>query len=253
MSELDFRYTMPDGSQVEAFQMTEATRYQEGLWPEWMNSKMLLTSEGDGGRKKHYLNVNDVETEIPEYGWIVNRDGNISAVGYEVMETATKVTRVVPKIPDIAQPQSESALRLAAKITKRTLEDVRESDLAQVSEANQNRQALIDSMHPDDAAAQGYVQTQNTEAPPIVFDEAPKPSRLPPVESGIHVGLTPDPALLDEVKDVYRLWEEGEAAEAKRMLRQALAARIEWCSCAPGLCDGDRDAWECRQNSLLAK
>lgn len=254
MTDQDFRYKMPDGSEVEAFQMTEATRYQEGLWPDWMNSKMLLTVEGGGGRKKHYLNINDVETEIPEYGWIVRRpSGSVVAVPYEVMEAATKVKRVVPKVPDMAKPLPDAALRLAAKMSKQSFEEVKAEDRAQVEEANRNRQKLIDSLDPEDAAAQGVVQSQNTEATPIVFDEAPKPNRLPPVETGIHVGLTPDPALLDEVKTVYRLWDEGESAEAKRLLRQTLAARIQWCNCAPGLCDGNRDTWECRQNSLLAR
>ena len=53
----DFRYTMPDGSVVEGFQMTEDMRYQEKKWPEWMNSRYLVTYD----HGEHRLNINDVD------------------------------------------------------------------------------------------------------------------------------------------------------------------------------------------------
>jgi hypothetical protein len=255
MTDLDFRYKMPDGTTVEAFQMTEATRYQEGLWPEWMNSKMLLTTEGSGNRKKHYLNINDVETEIPEYGWVVNDAGKIKAVPYEVMELAEKVVRVVPKIPPVAEPQSDKALRLAAKITSRSFEDVVAEDQAQVEEANRNRQALIDTMHPEDAAAQGFTQTGTPppeDGPPD--EEVTGQSRnTPPRLAAVEAVPAPDATLLHEIRMVYKHWDQGDWELAKSELQAALAMRTNWCNCAPGLCDGNKDDWECRQKSLLAK
>ena len=263
MSEQDFRYTMPDGSQVEAFQMTEATRYQEGLWPEWMNSKMLLTTEGTGGRKKHYLNINDVETEIPEYGWVVNNAGKITAVPYEVMELATKVTRIVPKVPDIAKPQSDSALRLAAKITKRTFDDVKEADLATVEEANQNRQAIIDSMHPEDAAAQGLKQSappDSTELAPGVaetlryehdpYEDLQASGGLPEAQA-----LAPPPhgELMVAARSAFIELQNDDPAAAMTTLREVLGSLQYWCDCAPGRCSGTTDVWDCRQKSPLVQ
>lgn len=254
MSEQDFRYTMPDGSQVEAFQMTEATRYQEGLWPEWMNSKMLLTTEGTGGRKKHYLNINDVETEIPEYGWVVNNAGKITAVPYEVMELATKVTRIVPKVPDIAKPQSDSALRLAAKITKRTFEDVKEADLATVEEANQNRQAIIDSMHPEDAAAQGLKQSQG--APPDSTELAPEVAETLRYEDDhltVSSPRTPHGELVTAARSAFVELQNEDPTAALTTLREALGSLQNWCDCAPGRCSGAADVWDCRQKSPLVQ
>jgi hypothetical protein len=88
----DFRY-MLDGEEVQGFQMTDAMRYQEKLWPDWMDSRYLMTVDGQS-----WLNVNDVETKIPDLGWIIQKaDGTVTAVSYEVMERAEKV---VPDVPD---------------------------------------------------------------------------------------------------------------------------------------------------------
>lgn len=235
----DFRYTMPDGSVVEGFQVHEGTRYQEDEWPDWMNSRYLMTKESEG-KTTHWLNISDVETEIPEFGWIIKpQGGNITAVGYDVMENATKVVRNVPKVPDVAEPQSEQALRLAAKITKRSFEEVVADDLSQVNQANRNRQKIIDSMHPDDAAAQGFRQTGS---PEVALVEVPVMSQL-----------ETDRGLLFEVRKAYQLLLEQNDVEAMEKLHDAIVERCNWCDCAPGKCSGTADMWDCRRNSPLAK
>lgn len=91
----DFRYKL-EGQTVEAFQVTKASRYQQKtMWPDWMDSRWLVSYEHGELR----LNVNDVEKVIPDYGWIVKYpDGSISAVSYDVMETADKVVKEVEPV-----------------------------------------------------------------------------------------------------------------------------------------------------------
>jgi hypothetical protein len=162
MSEKDFRYVMPDGSEVEGFQVTDASLFQDDESPDWMSSKMLMTKgSADSIKTVHWLMIGDTETEIPRYGWII-RDaaGAIRAVDYEVMEAAVKVVKELPKIPDKIQPMAPDALRLAAKISKRDYDEVAADDAAQVAEGNAVRQAIIDSLTPEEAATLGVQQTQ---------------------------------------------------------------------------------------------
>ena len=116
----DFRYTMPDGSEIEAFQVTEKTRYLEADWPEWMDSRYFMTIDSE-----EWLNVNDVETRIPEYGWVVNRGGQITAVDFTVMEKADKVVKEEKPYHPPAEVDEEKFLAAAAKITGKSVEELR--------------------------------------------------------------------------------------------------------------------------------
>ncbi len=271
----DFRYTMPDGSTVEAFQVTPASRYQERDWPEWMTSRMWMTAERPSGGKKHYLMIGEAETEIPEYGWIINRGGTIGVVGYEEMEQATKVVPVKVEIPPLAEPMSDQQLHLAAKITGRSIDDCRAEDLANVEEANRNRQDIIDAQRgyadididhamPDEDDYQVII---DAEAGTVRFKDSPPDGHVIDLPTGrTTIGMPqnfsdfepvrmPDVkvVLIEEMREIYRLFIEGEQDTAVGKLQRSLAARTDWCNCPPGMCDGERDQWECRQNSLLAR
>ena len=118
----DFRYTMEDGSEVEAFQMTPASRYQEKDWPEWMNSRFLV-SYNNGEQR---LNINDTETTIPKFGWIVRQPGGaITAVDYSVMEKAEKVIEETPIVHEEAKVDEEALLELGSKLTGKSVEELR--------------------------------------------------------------------------------------------------------------------------------
>lgn len=258
MTERDFRYTLPDGSEVEGFQVTDASLFQDELSPDWMNSKMLLTkSDPDTTKTKHWLTVGEVETPIPAYGWIIKREsGTIEAVDYEVMESAVKLVREVPKVPDMAKPMNEGGLILAAKMTKKSLDECRIQDQAQVDQANRARQEIIDSMHPDDAAAGGFKQGESlhhdTSEPNddngLYEVTSVRTEEPPPL-------MAESDGLLQEVKAAYVLFAvpEVQVDQGIALLKTAIASRTQWCSCAPGLCDGERDKWECRQNSPLVQ
>lgn len=249
----DFRYEMPDGSTVEAFQMHEGSRYQQSNWPEWMDSKMLMTKQSAGGKNTHWLVIGESETEIPDYGWIMRKpDGRIVTVPYEVMELAKKVVREIPKIPDPLKPQPEAALRLAAKITKRSYEDVKAEDEAQVRESNRRRQELIDSLMPEDAAALGLQQTSE-HGPPVEPDRLAleKTEAVRNTEPSLTVSTGPTDIIL-ELCDAYEDLADGKVDEARVKFRNILSQRVAWCNCPPGQCAG-LDPLICRTNSPLTR
>jgi len=257
MSDRDFRYTLPDGTEVEAFQVTEASRYQEALYPDWMSSRMWLTTENDKGVKKHYLKVGETETEIPEYGWLMQMpSGNIQVVDYTVMEGATKLVKEIPSIPQAIEPMADDALRLAAKMAKRPFDEIKKEDVEAVAASNAKRQAIIDSLDPEVAAEMGLEQTSPDSEfvdLPNVIPQAEVPrgaDRISPVEI---MSATLDRGLLFEARSAYELLQDNKIGEATKKLQDALLERTNWCDCAPGKCEGKvADNWECRRNSPLA-
>ncbi len=241
MADKDFRYEMPDGRIVEAFQMTEATRFQEKNWPDWMNSRMLMTKEStDGASKTNWLTIDDVETEIPSYGWLVNDAGRIHAVEYEVMEQATKVVPEEVVIPDKAAYMPDDALRLAAKLSGRPFEDVKRDDRAQVDASNRKRQEMIDDL----ARAR---EAELMPAEEVVGVEVEVPVEVPVATA------TSDRGLLNTLRNVHTLLREAETDRAMEVVAEELYARADWCDCPPGKCNGLKDIWDCRRNSPLAQ
>lgn len=208
MTDKDFRYTLPDGSEVEAFQMTDQTRYREKDWPAWMSSKFLVTYEGGEQR----LIVNDFETVIPKFGWIIRRaGGEITAVGYEVLEAAVKVVKEEVIQAPAAEVDEEGLLLLASKLSGKSVEDLRAEEAARPKPK-----------------------------PVISIVDSPRPEERV------------DNSLLHECRHIYELFKQGQQDDALGKLARSLSERTNWCSCSPGACDGKSDVWECRKNSPLA-
>jgi hypothetical protein len=208
----DFRYTLND-EEVEAFQVTEDTRYQEKRWPEWMQSRYLMTIDGH-----EWLTVNEVETEIPTLGWILRRaNGQIEAVDYSIMEEAVKtVVDEPPKRDEPSEVNEEGLVALAAKLAGMTVPEF---------EAEQVKKAAKRAGQP---------------APEITMSAI---NECPPVEDTFMI----------EVTEAYALLRDGRTiAKGIKALQQALAKRVEWCNCPPAHCEGG-DFIGCRQNSPLAK
>ena len=87
---MDFRYTK-DGIEVEAYQITDESRYQ--LDPSWLDSNDFLTIDG-----LHWIKLGGEELPLPQYGWIVlHSDGRKTIVPALEFETYVKV---VPLAPD---------------------------------------------------------------------------------------------------------------------------------------------------------
>ena len=86
----DFRYIL-DGEEVEAYQITEESRYAQSLWPEWLDSRQFITQDG-----AHYYG--ESEQPVPLFYWMVLRRGAIEIMSWQVMETAQKVVPFEPEV-----------------------------------------------------------------------------------------------------------------------------------------------------------
>ena len=228
----DFRYTMPDGSVVEAFQMTPAARYAEKTWPDWMNSRYLVSySHGE-----ERLIINNTETTIPKLGWIVkDAGGTIKAVDAEVMERADKVVKEAEVVHPEAKVDEEKLLELAYKLTKRPIDELRAEQ-----EASEKARGTLGTLPEDEARAAATM--------------------VPKVDDGglsIEVTDIQDRGLLMDCRGIYdlmRMGKQSEIDEGIKRLKNVLLDRCNWCDCPPGKCEGTVvDQWDCRRNSPLAK
>lgn len=217
----DFRYTMPDGSVVEGFQMTEDMRYQEKKWPEWMNSRYLVTYD----HGEHRLNINDVETKIPHFGWVIKKpDGTITAVEYTAMEQADKVVKEEAVVHPEAPVNEEGLLELGAKLTGKSVEELRaEQEAKRPKEGHQT----------------------------ITSAGSVEPNRIEPEEYGIVVDV--DGSLVREMRLAYELLKADDVAGAMKEMAKSLGDRANWCNCGPGSCSGNTERWNCRKNSPLVQ
>lgn len=215
--ERDFRYTL-DGKEVEAFQVTEDSLFRDDLSPKWMNSKMLMTKgSADSTAAKHWLTVDDVETPIPKYGWIVrSASGEISAVSYEVMETAIKLVEDPgPERDPPSEVDEESLIQLQAAMQKRD---------------------------PDEIRAERDEKAAKQPKPVLEIVDAPRPDDYPLV---IEMNVP-----IPELVTILELFVEGETSAGIKALKSCLLQRVTWCNCAPGACEGG-DRLGCRTNSPL--
>jgi len=232
MTDKDFRYNMPDGSVLEAFQVTEKTRYQEDEWPEWMSARYLMTVDNtETGKREQWLKINDDESKIPSLGWIVKGgDGVIRAVDCMVMEEADKVVKEVK----VVHPRAD------AGITDEALAKIHKIEL------------------PDDHVPEDPFRQEAARG-----DENVKHVSFEPPELGLPDNVTTlsqsaaDRGLLMDCRGIYdlmRLGKQGEIERGIKRLKDALIERANWCSCPPGKCEGTVvDTWDCRENSPLAK
>lgn len=217
----DFRYRMADGSVVEAFQVTPATRYQENLWPSWMNSKWLMTVDN-----QEWLNINDVETAIPKFGWIVKREnGAIGVVDYSTMESAEKVVKETPVVHPPAEVDEDALLELGAKLTGKSVDELREEQL------RKGRVARTPPPEPDTAEPEKTETVRYT-----------NPS----------LTVSPDAEWVLQLTDAYETLADGKIDEARVKFRNILSQHVDWCNCPPGQCAG-LDPLICRVNSPLTR
>ena len=223
MTERDFRYTMPDGSEVEAFQITPRTRYQEREWPPWMNSKWLMTVD-----KEEWLNINDVETPIPKFGWIVKLpNGTVTVKSWDQMEHADKFVKEQPVVHPPAEVDEVALLQLASRLTGKSVEELEQEQL------REGRTARKPPPEPAMAAPEKTVTIRDEDT---------------------YLTVSPEPAtdLIEELVDVYSSLADGEDVTARTKLRNILAQRVTWCNCPPGQCAGS-DRLGCRVHSPLAQ
>ncbi len=111
----DFRYTIGDKT-IEGYQITEASRYQDKLWPEWLHSGDFLTIDG-----ATYIDMAGEEVPIPDLAWLVrDATGAMSVVDALEFENYVKVVPHVPEtfdepilVPGATVPYAEMAAPIA--------------------------------------------------------------------------------------------------------------------------------------------
>lgn len=98
----DYRYIAPDGSEVEAWQLTETSRYHDKLFPDWINNRMFMNVNGD----EIWLVEGSEERKIPPYGWLVNTPAGIEIVSAAAFEGYDKVVKEVVEEEPVAADQA---------------------------------------------------------------------------------------------------------------------------------------------------
>lgn len=99
----DIRYVDPVGAEVEAYQITDSSRYQNQLWPEWLSPRDFITIDGEA-----WLDLDGKEVKIPPYGWIVWNGVEKVVVGAMAFEAYDKVVKE-PTMIDLVQAKPEQA------------------------------------------------------------------------------------------------------------------------------------------------
>ena len=93
----DFRYTIGDKT-IEGYQITEASRYQDKLWPDWLDSNQFMMVDG-----AQWITINGEEQPIPDLAWVVKHpDGLMSLVDCMDFENYVKVVPNVVHLEQIA-------------------------------------------------------------------------------------------------------------------------------------------------------
>ena len=117
----DFRYTIGDKT-IEGYQITEASRYQDKLWPEWLDSRDFISVDG-----QNCIKIAGEKLPLPDLSWIVrDATGHMSIVDALEFENYVKVVPLVAErfneipadIPSagMTMPATDDGLLLDCKV-----------------------------------------------------------------------------------------------------------------------------------------
>jgi hypothetical protein len=126
---MDFRYKMGD-TQIEGYQITPASRWQQKLWPDWLVMQRLpdetnaMYSAGDGSDDL-LIALPGGDAVIPPLAWVIKAvDGTLSVVDAMDMEAWVKV---VPVPDPVVHPPADGVPNAAPAVALKpvpTLENV---------------------------------------------------------------------------------------------------------------------------------
>ncbi len=128
-AEKDYRYTLGD-IELEGYQITPLTRFQEQLWPDWLKMKRLddeLNRVFTISDKPSvlWLSLPTGDAELPELAWIVKyADGHYGIVDALDFEEYSKVVPNPP--PVIHAPADGGVAPLSAATVENVVGDVTE-------------------------------------------------------------------------------------------------------------------------------
>lgn len=128
----DFRYTLGD-VEIEAYQITPASRWQDELWPDWL-TKQRLTDD----KNCVYTNADNPDVlwlalpggdvELPYLAWVVKHaSGKLGYIEALEMEEYTKVVPIPPPVvhaPADGIPDLASVTVLKPVATEESLKNI---------------------------------------------------------------------------------------------------------------------------------
>ncbi len=108
----DFRYTKGD-IEIEGYQITPASRWQQQLWPDWLKMQRLtddvnvVYTDSSKPDKLWFVNEAGEQIELPYLAWFCKHsDGSIGIIDALEMEEYVKV---VPIPPPVVHPEAGAA------------------------------------------------------------------------------------------------------------------------------------------------
>lgn len=223
----DFRYTFTDGSgdssEIEAYQITASSRFDNQLWPKWLEMQKSPSQvnrvycESGSPNDLTLMMKGGVEQPLGASDWLVYdaSTGDITVWAGGDMDGFVKAVPVPDKpVMDEELPGFEEQY--------------------EVDENNK----LVPRKTPLKLASDNSNIAEVTDG--VVHDT---------LSAGV---LSDYDRLLDEVKEAFDESHRGQDENAFLMLKAIITSRVNWCDCPPGLCGG-LEVDGCRQNSPLIK
>lgn len=130
--ERDFRYTLGD-VEIEAYQITPRSRWQDQLWPDWLKKKRLNDDKNcvftlSDNPDVLWLALPDGDVELPYLAWVVKHaNGNLGYMEAMLMEAYTKVVPVptpVVHAPADGIPDLASVTALKPVVNEESLKNI---------------------------------------------------------------------------------------------------------------------------------
>ena len=219
---MDFRYRDEAGVEIEAFQVTLASRWDADHWPPWLQTQgsanELNKVYTDAADPKHlFISLESGRFAIEEDAYIVMEGGLLMVQACDAFEG--QFSKVVPLPPRVLDEESLAGFERTHRMEDGKLVKLTDDEIAALPKLPYEKPELK-VYHRDD--------------------------------DGTDTKLVPESTLRPKVEIAYEMLLDDDDAAGLKVLRQALADETDWCTCAPGQCiNGPR--WGCRQNSPLVQ
>jgi hypothetical protein len=228
----DFRYIDSNNAQIEAYQITDRTRWQDEDWPQWLVKQRTKDQKNCLYTDASKPNELFIALESGD-GWlgynayvIHNADGTLSVMGE--IEFGQYYSKVVPVPPKDPPPPPADGL---------TDQEFYDS----IDEETREKLSLTDpSTRPAKAKLAPPVAAQVMLADVDAANEASEVA-----------------VLREQMERAVELLKPSQAKAGIKALQHlqigletATTGGLKWCECDPGQCD-DSTQWGCRQKSPL--
>jgi len=227
----DFRYIDSNNAEIEAYQITDRTRWQDEDWPPWMvkqrtkDQKNCLYTDA-ANPNALYIALDSGDGQLGYMAFVIqNADGSLSVMGeIEFNQYYSKVVPVPPKAPPAPPADNMTDQEFYDSIDEETREKLNLTD-------------------PATRPAQPQL---TVEASAVMVADIDAEKQLEEVA-----------VLRDQMERAIELLKPSTAkASIKAMqylkigLDTAKDGGLKWCECDPGQCD-DSSEWGCREKSPL--